>query len=55
VTAEFAPVRERTLELLDDPAELDRMLTKNAERASEMAQKTLDRVYDRIGFLPRVR
>jgi len=55
VTAEFAPVRERTLELLDDPAELDRMLSKNAERASEMAQKTLDRVYDRIGFLPRVR
>lgn len=55
VTAEFAPVRERSLELLDDPAELDRMLSKNAERANEMAQKTLDRVYDRIGFLPRVR
>ncbi|GAA1222776.1 tryptophan--tRNA ligase [Rhodoglobus aureus] len=55
VTAEFTPVRERTLELLDDPAELDRMLSKNAERANEMAQKTLDRVYDRIGFLPRVR
>ncbi|MBH0110806.1 tryptophan--tRNA ligase [Salinibacterium sp. NG22] len=55
VTAEFAPVRERTLELLNDPAELDRMLSKNAERANEMAQKTLDRVYDRIGFLPRVR
>jgi len=55
VVAEFAPVRERTLELLNDPAELDRMLSKNAERANEMAQKTLDRVYDRIGFLPRVR
>ncbi|MBH0054862.1 tryptophan--tRNA ligase [Salinibacterium sp. SWN139] len=55
VVAEFAPVRERTLELLADPAELDRMLSKNAERANEMAQKTLDRVYDRIGFLPRVR
>jgi len=55
VVSEFAPVRERTLELLADPAELDRMLSKNAERANEMAQKTLDRVYDRIGFLPRVR
>lgn len=55
VTAEFTPVRERTLELLDDPAELDRMLSKNAERASEMAEATLARVYDRIGFLPRVR
>ena len=55
VTEEFAPVRARTLELLDDPAELDRMLSKNADRASEMAEATLARVYDRIGFLPRVR
>ncbi|EPR75340.1 Tryptophanyl-tRNA synthetase [Leifsonia rubra CMS 76R] len=53
VTEEFAPVRARTLELLDDPTELDRMLTKNAERASGMAEATLARVYDRIGFLPR--
>jgi len=55
VTEEFAPVRARTLELLDDPAELDRMLSKNADRASAMAEATLARVYDRIGFLPRVR
>jgi len=55
VNEEFAPVRARTLELLDDPAELDRMLSKNADRASEMAEATLARVYDRIGFLPRVR
>src|SRR5664279_831209 len=53
VTEEFAPVRARTLELLDDPAELDRMLSKNADRASAMAEATLARVYDRIGFLPR--
>jgi tryptophanyl-tRNA synthetase len=53
VTEEFAPVRARTLELLGDPAELDRMLSKNADRASEMAEATLARVYDRIGFLPR--
>ncbi|MGV8876417.1 MAG: tryptophan--tRNA ligase [Rhodoglobus sp.] len=53
VTEEFAPVRARTRELLDDPAELDRLLTKNADRASEMADATLARVYDRIGFLPR--
>lgn len=54
VVSEFEPVRARTLELLDDPAELDRVLSKNAERANEMAEATLARVYDRIGFLPRV-
>ena len=34
VVAEFGPVRERALELLDDPAELDRVLAANAARAS---------------------
>jgi tryptophanyl-tRNA synthetase len=53
VVAAFAPVRERTLELLADPAELDRLLSGNAERAEAIAATTLARVYDRIGFLPR--
>ena len=53
VTEEFAPIRARALELLDDPAELDRILTGNADRAAEIADATLKRVYDRIGFLPR--
>jgi tryptophanyl-tRNA synthetase len=53
VVAEFSPVREKTLELLADPAELDRLLAGNAERAEEIASATLARVYDRIGFLPR--
>ena len=53
VVAEFEPIRERTLELLDDPAELDRVLAGNADRANEIAQATLDRVYDKVGFLPR--
>ena len=54
VTAEFGPIRERALELLADPAELDRILTANAERAAGIANATLRRVYDRVGFLPRV-
>ena len=54
VVAEFAPVRERALELLADPAELDRLLTANADRAAEIADATLRRVYDAVGFLPRV-
>jgi len=53
VVAEFGPVRERALELLSDPAELDRVLAGNAERAEAIAQATLDRVYDRVGFLRR--
>jgi tryptophanyl-tRNA synthetase len=55
VVAAFAPVRSRALELLADPAELDRVLTGNAERADAIASETLKRIYDRVGFLPRVR
>ncbi len=53
VISVFEPVRNRALELLADPAELDRVLAGNAERASIIAEATLARVYDRIGFLPR--
>jgi tryptophanyl-tRNA synthetase len=53
VVAAFAPIRTRTLELLDDPAELDRLLAINAARAEEIAEATLRRVYDAVGFLPR--
>ena len=45
------PFRARTLELLDDPAELDRILADGAERASEVAEATAARVYDRVGLL----
>ena len=55
VVAELEPVRARTLELLDDPAELDRLLAVGAERAETIAQATLGRVYERIGFVPRRR
>jgi len=54
VVAAFAPVRARALELLADPAELDRVLTGNAERADAIASETLKRIYERVGFLPRV-
>jgi tryptophanyl-tRNA synthetase len=53
VVAEFGPVRQKALELLDDPAELDRVLAGNAERAEAIAAATLAKVYDRVGFLPR--
>ena len=51
VVETFSPMRERALELLDDPAELDRILARNADRANEVADATLAKVYDRVGLL----
>lgn len=51
----IAPFRARTLELMDDPAELDRILERSADRAGEVARRTLARVYDKIGLLPPTR
>lgn len=53
VVTVFGPIRQRTLELLADPAELDRVLAQSAERATAIAERTLATVYDRVGFLPR--
>ncbi|KQZ22267.1 tryptophan--tRNA ligase [Microbacterium sp. Root553] len=54
VVDEFAPVRTRALELLDDPAELDRILAANAAKADAVADATLGAVYDRVGLLRRI-
>jgi tryptophanyl-tRNA synthetase len=51
VVEEFEPVRYRTRELLNDPVELDRILATSADRATAIAEETLQRVYDRIGLL----
>jgi tryptophanyl-tRNA synthetase len=52
VTDFVTPVRARTLELLDDTAELERILAGGAARAREVAARTVADVYDRAGFLP---
>jgi len=52
VTNSFAPIREHSQQLLADPAELDRILGRAAERANETADATLARVYDLMGLLP---
>ncbi len=46
------PFQGRMRELLDDPAQLDALLSQGAERAGEVAATTLARVYERVGFLP---
>ena len=52
VVVEFVtPFRTRTLELLDDKAQLDAILREGAERANEVAERTLADVYERVGFV----
>ncbi|HEU4755184.1 MAG TPA: tryptophan--tRNA ligase [Agromyces sp.] len=53
VVERVAPIRDRTLELMQDPAELDRLLAIGADKASERAERTLSTVYERVGFLRR--
>lgn len=50
VVEHIAPIRARTLELLDDPAELDRILAAGADKARHTAEATLARVYERMGL-----
>jgi len=52
VVAEFAPIRERTLELQADPAEVDRILAASAERAHGLAAAKLALVHERVGLYP---
>lgn len=51
VVAAIEPIRNRAEDLLSDPAELDRLLARGAEKANELAEKTLATVYERIGFV----
>ena len=46
------PLRARTLELLDDLAELNAILAEGAARAREIAGSTLAQVYEKVGFVP---
>jgi tryptophanyl-tRNA synthetase len=47
------PIKARVDELLSDPAELEAVLAAGAARAEDVAAKTVDRVYDRLGFLSK--
>ncbi len=47
------PMQQRTKDLLEDSAELDNLLALGAERASELAEKTLADVHAKLGFIPK--
>ena len=53
VTEYFAPVRKRTLELLEDEAGLLKLLKTGSEKAEAVASQTLTKVYDAMGVVPR--
>ena len=50
VTQTVAPMRERYLELIADPAALDERLAAGEEHARERAGATLGRVLDAMGL-----
>jgi tryptophanyl-tRNA synthetase len=45
------PIKARVDELLADSAELESELAAGAQRAREVSAETVQRVYDRLGFL----
>ena len=54
VVAALEPIRTRANELLEDPAELDRLLAKGAAKANETAENTLKAVYENLGLVTPV-
>ena len=50
VVESLSPIRERTLELLDDPRELDEVLEAGAEKARGVARSTLHHAWAKLGL-----
>jgi tryptophanyl-tRNA synthetase len=50
VVEALSPIRERALELLDDPRELDEILEDGAERARKVASSTLHDAWAKLGL-----
>lgn len=54
VIEHLRPIAQKTNELLADSAELDRLLAIGSQKANGLAEDTLAKVYDQIGFLPKL-
>jgi tryptophanyl-tRNA synthetase len=52
VVAFAEPFGKRMAELMADPAEIDRVLARGADRARPVAAQTVKDVYERVGFVP---
>ena len=53
VVETLRPIREETQALLKDKAYLESVYRDGAQKASYVAEKTLRKVYKKVGFLPR--
>ena len=51
VISALGPIRDRANDLMSDQSELDRLLASGAEKARAVAEDTLAKVYDRVGFI----
>jgi tryptophanyl-tRNA synthetase len=49
--AKLSPISARMTELMADPAEIDRILARGAERARAVAEPVLARTYDIVGMI----
>jgi len=53
VTELFRPIREETMRILADKAYLESVYTQGALKASRVADKTLSKVYKKVGFITK--
>jgi tryptophanyl-tRNA synthetase len=53
VVETLRPIREETQRLLKDKAYLESVYRDGAQKAGYVAEKTLRKVYKKVGFLPR--
>ncbi len=51
VVEAVTPIQERYRELRTDPAELQRLLARGAEKARKASEPTLEAMFDRMGFV----
>jgi tryptophanyl-tRNA synthetase len=51
VVEAIVPIQERYRDLRADPAELQRLLARGAEKARKASEPTLEAMYDRMGFV----
>jgi tryptophanyl-tRNA synthetase len=53
VVEHLRPIREESMRLIKDKAYLESVYRAGAEKASYVAEKTLRKVYKKVGFLAR--
>ena len=54
VVALLTPIREESARLMKDKAYLESVCKEGAEKASYIANKTLRKVYKKVGFVAKV-